>query len=247
MKNNRKNPRLKRPDRDELHRLYTEMGLSQSAIAQQLGGCAARIGWLLKKYQIPTRFSPTQRKAHFSPFQGKAGKDHPRWNGGVNIDKGGYRLVKAPDHPHANPNGYVREHRLVMEQKLGRPLRRDEVVHHLDRNRQNNHPDNLSLFRSNAEHMAETMVGHSRFWSKERYERTLQVALSASKKAAAIQEALRAYAQEHSVSLKYLRTELPPAALVLLRTELAQGRFECPPSSLIERASAGQLVPTAQS
>ena len=36
-------------------------------------------------------------------------------------------------------------HRLVMSTLMGRPLRRNEHVHHVDGNRQNNRPDNLQL------------------------------------------------------------------------------------------------------
>lgn len=36
-------------------------------------------------------------------------------------------------------------HRVVMEEKLGRKLKSGEIVHHIDGNRRNNHPDNLQL------------------------------------------------------------------------------------------------------
>lgn len=45
------------------------------------------------------------------------------------------------------------EHRFIMEQHLGRPLRRDEVVHHIDRDRKNNDISNLVLL-SRSEHTA---------------------------------------------------------------------------------------------
>jgi len=41
----------------------------------------------------------------------------------------------------------VQEHRYVMAQILGRPLRQDEQVHHRDGDRSNNTPTNLELRR----------------------------------------------------------------------------------------------------
>lgn len=37
------------------------------------------------------------------------------------------------------------EHRLVMEEQLGRPLSSDEIVHHVDENKRHNDPSNLQL------------------------------------------------------------------------------------------------------
>lgn len=81
------------------------------------------------------------------------------WKGGRTQDKAGYWLVKMNDHPQANHLGYVREHRLVMEQQLGRYLTREEVVDHIDGDTSNNEPSNLRLFACNADHLRATLKG----------------------------------------------------------------------------------------
>ena len=74
----------------------------------------------------------------------------PRWNGGVHINQG-YRMIKVENHPSADFNGYVREHRIVMEKHLGRFLKRKEHVHHINHDRTDNRLENLQLI-SNKEH-----------------------------------------------------------------------------------------------
>lgn len=58
----------------------------------------------------------------------------------------GYKKVKAPiDHPYKDNKGYIMEHRLVMEQSIGRYLDKNEEVHHIDYNKMNNDISNLLL------------------------------------------------------------------------------------------------------
>ena len=54
-----------------------------------------------------------------------------------------YKFVFCPGHPGVNSKGYIYEHILVVEKMLGRFLKSEEVVHHIDENKSNNIPNNL--------------------------------------------------------------------------------------------------------
>jgi predicted transcriptional regulator len=96
----------------------------------------------------------------------RSGNQHTGWKGGVRIVKG-YRYIYQPDHKNATKSGYVSEHRLAMEQKLGRLLLRSEVVHHLNNDPLDNRPENLGLYSNNAEHLRQTLKGQTPKWTKE--------------------------------------------------------------------------------
>jgi len=91
--------------------------------------------------------------------RGAPGERNRHWQGGRIVDDDGYVLVHRPDHPFATKAGYMREHRLVMEAHLGRYLDPSEVVHHADKNPQNNAPSNLKLYATNAEHLRDEQTG----------------------------------------------------------------------------------------
>lgn len=56
-----------------------------------------------------------------------------------------YVCIYDPSHPSANSTGYVHEHRVVAERAMGRRLKRNEVVHHIDGDKANNRNDNLLI------------------------------------------------------------------------------------------------------
>lgn len=68
-----------------------------------------------------------------------------RWAGGITHTSTGYRMIKNPKHPQSNHLGYVREHRVVMEKKIGRYLHRWEIAHHINGIKDDNRIENLKL------------------------------------------------------------------------------------------------------
>ena len=65
---------------------------------------------------------------------------------------GQYEYIIDKTHPRANSEGAVYVHMIVAEQNLGRHLFTEEFVHHKDKNKLNNMPNNIMVFASNKDH-----------------------------------------------------------------------------------------------
>jgi hypothetical protein len=87
------------------------------------------------------------------------------WNGGKKLDKIGKEVygvyIFRPDHPAATKQGYVYEHRLVMENDLGRYLREDEIIHHVDLDPTNNKLNNLMVLDACEHGMLHVYLQHA--------------------------------------------------------------------------------------
>jgi hypothetical protein len=72
------------------------------------------------------------------------GERHGNYKGGRTDNGQGYWLVLVPEgHPLRLSKGYALEHRVVASEKIGRWVRPDEDVHHLNGDKRDNRPENL--------------------------------------------------------------------------------------------------------
>lgn len=82
------------------------------------------------------------------------GENGSKWKGGrvFGGGDGNYVRILQKDNPRASRQGYVYEHILSLADSLGTDIPASCVVHHKDRNTQNNNPDNLVLCQDQSEH-----------------------------------------------------------------------------------------------
>jgi biotin operon repressor len=141
---------------EQMRTWYEQDCLSVAQIAEKLSRSPKLVWKICKKHQFRMR-----------PVGSCPGTKNPSWRGGRTVDKSGYILIWRPDHPDANSSGYIREHRLVAEQMLGRRLLPTEVVHHKNDQRDDNRPENLHVYESNSIHLGETLVGQRPNWTDD--------------------------------------------------------------------------------
>lgn len=75
----------------------------------------------------------------------RKGEKACNWKGGKKRNKKGYILLKVENHPYSDKQSYIMEHRLIMEKKIGRYLRPDEIVHHKNGIKDDNRIENLEI------------------------------------------------------------------------------------------------------
>jgi len=124
-------------DKDILFNLYYTQKLSTVKIAKMFG------------YKSPASIYKKLLKFGFKPRDisiSHKGQKPPTYKG---FSKQGKYFVIYID------GKRIYEHRIVMEKKLGRPLKKTEIIHHINGNTTDNRPENLKLCSSPGRHLAD--------------------------------------------------------------------------------------------
>lgn len=138
---NKRGGRTDQEFKEFLEKEYVIKKRSMSDIAKELNISRVIVSRYLDKYHISKRSRSEQQ----------SGPGAVNWKGGRRKSSNGYIEIYSPDHPNANRRKCVYEHVLVMENKLGRYIKKGEFIHHIDLNKTNNNPDNLIVL-TNEEH-----------------------------------------------------------------------------------------------
>ncbi len=131
-------------NRDWLYKMYVTNELSIESISKICDVCVSLIHRYLVRFEIPRR-----------RFCGKSGIKCGKWKGGRTVTTSGYIYIYQEGHPRARKKPYapyVPEQILMVEKHLGRLLKKEEVVHHINEIKNDNRIENLYLFPSESDH-----------------------------------------------------------------------------------------------
>jgi predicted DNA-binding protein (UPF0251 family) len=139
----------------EIEKLKQLLGsdLTYDQISRKLGRSEAAI------QHVVTRRDIRRPKMMKQVIHSRAMRNRPKI-GRKTTDKG-YVFIHLPEHPYAGKDGYVAEHRLVMERHIGRYLQPWEVVHHVNEIKNDNRVENL-IVMSASDHTKHHHIGSKR-------------------------------------------------------------------------------------
>jgi hypothetical protein len=140
-------------EKNELEEMYTRRHLTMAEIGKIHGLTRARISQMCKEYGIKAQQG--ERVDCTCDTCGKTvSKTRGRWRKhSTHFCSLKCYFADRENSQYRPSRQGQREGRRVMSKHIGRPLTKDEIVHHIDGNCQNNSLKNLILFPSNAAHV----------------------------------------------------------------------------------------------
>lgn len=105
-----------------------------------------------KAYKMGLR--KTQEMEFLNRSQASRREKSGNWKGGTRKTRKGYRQVLRPEHPRADPAGYVMEHIIVWEEATGVSVPKNCSIHHMNGDKSDNRIENLCMMEA---------VAHTRF------------------------------------------------------------------------------------
>jgi len=151
---------------EEICELY-DSGWSMKRLGEHFGIDPSNVYRVLKQWKGNLRNHSEAMltaidKGIFIP---KYGSDSYMWKGGKKKHTEGYLMILNRKHRKADCQGYVFEHILVAEKMLGRDLELFECVHHINKIRNDNRPENLQVMTTTEHRRLHGLEGAKARWS----------------------------------------------------------------------------------